>query len=174
MKTNRRSDWHVLYVKSRQEKKIHHLLAENNFESFLPLVKSTRRWSDRKKTIYLPLFPSYIFVKVSSKKELEKVLSIDGACCYIRFGNEYAIATEDEIKKIKYLLNIEGIDQVKTSGLKPTLGKKYKITHGILNGLECHVCKLDNKDQIIVRIDSIQQNITATLPQYALSELVPN
>ena len=43
--------WHVLYVKSRWEKKVYESLKEVSLESFLPQVKTIRQWSDRKKTI---------------------------------------------------------------------------------------------------------------------------
>ena len=57
--------WYVLYVKSRHERKVDDLLKENQLESFLPLVKTVRKWSDRNKIIQMPLFPSYVFVKIN-------------------------------------------------------------------------------------------------------------
>ena len=42
-------NWYVLYVRSRHEKKVHQLLQEKGIESSLPLIKTIRIWSDRKK-----------------------------------------------------------------------------------------------------------------------------
>lgn len=163
--------WYVLYVRSRHEKKVKNLLIENGMKPFLPIVKTVRNWSDRKKTVEIPLFPSYIFVNISSKKEFEKALSIDGACSYIRFGKEYAKATNEEITKIKMILNAGEVKDIQTSYRKPIKGDCHRIEHGPLSGLFCEIIRTGNSNKIVVSIDSIQQNIIATVPAYFLSEL---
>ncbi|MGY0408867.1 MAG: transcription termination/antitermination NusG family protein [Polaribacter sp.] len=82
--------WHVIYVKYRWEKKVHESLQEISLESFLPQIKTIKQWSDRKKTVLKPLFPSYVFVNINTSLEFHKALSVNGACTYIRFGKEYA------------------------------------------------------------------------------------
>jgi transcriptional antiterminator RfaH len=57
-------NWFVFYTKSRQEKKVNDLLLRHGFEPYLPLQKVLRQWSDRKKKVEVPLFNSYIFVRV--------------------------------------------------------------------------------------------------------------
>lgn len=159
--------WHVLYVKSRCEKKVHESLKEASLESFLPLVKVIRQWSDRKKTVLKPLFPSYVFVNINSSLELHKALTVDGACAYIRFGKEYACVTEKEISQIKLLVGDKNITDIEISAKLPKVGEIKKITYGPLNGLDCEIIKADSHNKIIVRIDSLQQNIVATLPLYS-------
>ncbi|WP_354304425.1 transcription termination/antitermination NusG family protein [Pedobacter sp. UYP1] len=56
---NNYNGWYVLYIKLRYERKVHDLLNEASLESFLPLIESERQWSDRKKSILKPLFPSH-------------------------------------------------------------------------------------------------------------------
>lgn len=80
--------WYVLYVKSRWEKKVNESLMNVHIESFLPLVKSARQWSDRKKINSSPLFPSYVFVHINSGLEFRKALTINEACGHFHFGNE--------------------------------------------------------------------------------------
>ena len=48
----------------------------------------------------------------------------------------------------------------------PKVGEVKKITFGPLSGLECEVLKIGNVNKIIVQIDSLNQNITATVPSY--------
>ncbi len=162
--------WHVLYVKSRWEKKVFESLKDISLEPFLPQVKTVRQWSDRKKTILRPLFPSYIFVNINSSLEFHKALSVDGASAYIRFGKEYALVTEKEINQIKFLMGDENIIDIETNIALPKVGQTKKITYGPLNGLNCEIIKVDNHNKIIVRIDSLQQNIVATLPLHVLSK----
>ena len=163
--------WYVLYVRSRHEKKVHELLLESSLESFLPLIKKERKWSDRKKIIHEPLFPSYVFVYLRNSMDLYRALSVNGACAYIRFGNEYAKVSSEEIKKVKLLIGADGLVDFELNSALPKVGDALEITDGPLSGLNCEVMRVNNENKIVVRIDSIRQNIIATLPLFYLSEI---
>jgi len=171
MRKTVKTGWYVLYVGSCQEKKVHNLLVENKIESFLPIVKTTRQWSDRKKVISTPLFPSYVFVKINSTKDFSRVLSFKGVCSYIQFGTEYAIVKESEILQIKLFIGSEDITDIKTSNDSFKIGEIKKINYGSLTGLECEILRVNENHKLLVRIESLRQNITATIPSYYLSEL---
>jgi transcriptional antiterminator RfaH len=156
--------WHVLYVKSRHEKKVFEALKDLSVEVFLPLVKEHRKWKERKVIVQKPLFPSYVFVNIDSSLNFYKTLSVNGACMYIRFGMEYAKVSEEEINKIKFLIGKEYITNIETNVMLPKIGDLMEITHGPLCGLNCKVVKVNNEHKIIVHIESLQQNITATIP----------
>lgn len=160
--------WYVLYVKSRWEKKVYESLKEISLEAFLPQIKTIQQWSDRKKTVLKPLFPSYVFVKINSPLEFHKVLSVNGACTYIRFGKEYAKTTEKEINQINLLVGNENILDIETHSKPPKIGEIKKISFGLLKGLECEVVKVNNVKKVTVRIDSLKQSITVTLPSIHL------
>ena len=74
MKTERetinedRRYWYAIYTRSRFEKKIAADLTSKGLESFLPLHEVIRFWSDRKKKVEMPLFPSYVFVHANTKE----------------------------------------------------------------------------------------------------------
>jgi transcriptional antiterminator RfaH len=165
--------WHVLYVKSRWEKKVHVSLQEISLESFLPQVKTVQQWSDRKKTIIKPLFPSYVFVNINSSLEFHKALSVNGACAYVRFGKEYARVTEKEVNQIKLLFGAKEVADVVMDTQLPKVGEIKKIVYGPLSGLECEIFKVGSINKVIVRINSLKQNITATLsPDYLSSSQI--
>lgn len=163
--------WHVLYVKSRHERKVDNLLREVGLQSFLPLVKTVRTWSDRKKVIEQPLFPSYLFVMIESAKDFYKVTSIDGACTFIKCGSVYATIRDSEIQKIKFLLSTDDIINVEKTTDRLEEGEIALIQCGAFTGLECEILNINNNNKIIVRMDSINQNIIATLPSHYLSKL---
>ncbi len=163
-----KTGWYVLYLKSGHEKKTHNILEENELESFLPLVKTINQWSDRKKTIYKPLFPSYLFVRINSSKDFNKALSIDGACAFIKFGREYALAKDEEINRIKFVLGLEDLQEVEVIGNLPYPGEIRKIKHGPLSGMDCEIINAKNKNKLLVRIESLRQAVTIKLPLYYL------
>ena len=74
--------WHVIYTKSKWEKKVEGLLLNANIESWCPVQKKERQWSDRKKIIEEPLFRSYVFVKID-KEEHSKVLGTIGVVNFL-------------------------------------------------------------------------------------------
>ncbi len=158
------SGWYALYVKSRHEKKIDLLLKEKEIESFLPCVTTIRQWSDRKKKVRRPLFPSYVFVHIRSKKDFYEALTVKGVYTYLRFGKIYARVKNEEINRIKRLLNLKGLSDINSTTRIPKVGTRVIINHGALSGLECEILESNNNRKIIVRIDSLNQNITATVP----------
>ena len=164
LKTLENDYWYVLYVRSRQERKVHDFLIENGIESFLPVIKSISQWSDRKKIISKPLFPSYVFVKINMLKDRYKPLSADGACDYIRFGSQYARVKEKEIHNIRLFLQSGEVSDIKTTNEVFETGTIKKINFGALNGLECEILRINNENKALVRLESLHQNIVATLP----------
>ena len=62
-----KKNWHAIYVASRQEKKVLEALLNKKIEAYLPLIKTLRQWSDRKKLVEFPLMPGYVFVKEDLK-----------------------------------------------------------------------------------------------------------
>lgn len=156
--------WYVLYVKSRYERKVYEALQNLSIEAFLPLIKEQRTWSDRKKMVEKPLFPSYVFVNINSSLDFYKTLAVNGACMYIRFGMEYAKISEQEISKIKLLIDKKYITNIEVGEMLPKIGDLMEISSGPLCGLNCKVVKVNNEHKIIVQIEALQQNITATVP----------
>ncbi|WGH74237.1 antitermination protein NusG [Tenacibaculum tangerinum] len=108
-------------------------------------------------------------MNINSSLEFHKALSVNGAYAYIQFGKEYARVTEKEINQIKLLIGDKNISEIETNVELPKIGEVKKITYGPLNGLDCKIIKADNHNKIIVRIDSLQQNIMVTIPLFALN-----
>src|ERR1700748_35609 len=55
--------WFALQTWPRFEKSVAADLEGKHHEVYLPLAVSERRWSDRRKRIEVPLFPSYLFLR---------------------------------------------------------------------------------------------------------------
>jgi len=162
--------WYVLCVKSFHERKVYDQLLESSIEAFLPLIETIKKWSDRKKVILKPLFPSYIFVNIRTSLDFYKALNLNGAYTYIRFGVNYAKVKEHEINKIKLLIGDKEITDIDIALMPLVVGETKRITFGPLCGMDCEILKVNNQNKVIVRIDSIQLNITASIPLHYLLE----
>jgi len=67
---NSGKNWYAVYTRPKWEKKVAELLSRKRIENYCPLHKSIKQWSDRKKTIFEPLFNSYVFVHVDETDHL--------------------------------------------------------------------------------------------------------
>jgi len=163
--------WHVIYTKPRHEKKVFEELIYHKYNSYLPLIKQTSIWSDRQKIIDKPLFPSYVFVFLNNMVEYYQTLQINGAVSFIRFNNHPAIVKESEIETIKKM--IESCSQIELVQQEIKVGDKRLIQSGPLAGFECEIVSVNGKNKILVRINSLKQNITAELnTSYLLKSIV--
>lgn len=56
--------WYALHVKSRHEFVARDELLRKGIDAYLPALRQSRQWKDRKKMVEAPLFPGYCFVNV--------------------------------------------------------------------------------------------------------------
>src|ERR1051326_1723903 len=76
--TSASEDWFAVFTVPRHEKRVDAHFHLREIESFLPVYKTTRQWKDRSKhTLQLPLFPSYLFVRIDRFRHFP-VLQVPG------------------------------------------------------------------------------------------------
>jgi transcriptional antiterminator NusG len=159
--------WHALYVASRQEKNVGKILNENGIEAYVPIVKTMKQWTDRKKMVELPLLNGYVFAKISPL-EKEKTLQTRGVVNFVRSEGKAAIVRDIEIERLKQLVELGY--QLEAGGIKQNYkeGQKVKIVSGALKNIEGFV--IENKEGrfIDVLLESIGQSIRVKLPQEIL------
>jgi transcription antitermination factor NusG len=145
--------WHVIYTKSKWEKKVDGLLLKNGIESWCPVQKKERQWSDRKKIIEEPLFRSYVFVKIN-KSEHSKVLGIIGVVNFLYFEKKPAIIRDNEIEVIRKYLGLANtaIQVVNLTNLPAQT--KVSINQGLFMGQKGEVIR-SSKKTVFVQLQSI-------------------
>jgi len=62
LRSDQSAQWHVLHVRSRQEKALCEDLALRGIGHYLPLVRQSRFYGRRKLTVELPLYSGYVFL----------------------------------------------------------------------------------------------------------------
>jgi transcriptional antiterminator RfaH len=154
--------WYAVYTRSRSEKSVHLELSLTGIESYLPLRKTIRKWSDRKKMVEVPLFNSYVFVKVSEKEYL-KVLQTFGVTRYICFEGQAVSIPEPQINAIRaYLDETEPIPLDDQLRMAP--GKTIIVTRGPLTGMTGILLNIEGKNRVKVEIEAIGQSLIITIP----------
>jgi len=159
--------WSAIYVSSRAEKKIGESLNAKNIEAYVPIIKTMRQWSDRKKMVELPLMNGYVFVKITPN-ENDKVMQTKGVVNFVRSEGKIAVIRDLEINRLKQLIDLGY--QMEAEAINRTYkeGDKVKITSGALKGIEGFVVESKESRQIEVLLESIGQCIRVKLPKELL------
>ena len=108
MEKEKNLNWFVIKTRSRAEDKVFQRINALGMHAYLPLQKTIRQWSDRKKKIEIPLIPSTLFVE-TDLKSLNQIYTIPGFYSILKFLGKPALVRQDEINNLKLLLqdNIE-------------------------------------------------------------------
>ncbi|HMK25873.1 MAG TPA: UpxY family transcription antiterminator [Chitinophagaceae bacterium] len=157
--------WLAVYTRPRWEKKVNQLLIEKGLESYCPLNKVRRKWSDRVKIVEEPLFKSYVFVKVSDD-DRTAVRMTNGAINFVYWDGKPAVIKEKEIIAIKRFLNeYENVEAV-PADLK--INQRVRITNGTFMDQEGKVLDIRHKTARVA-IDSLGYILVAYIDRTKLT-----
>ena len=162
--------WLAVYTRPRWEKKVNQLLKEKGVESYCPLNKVRRKWSDRVKLIEEPLFKSYVFVKVTDD-DRSVVRMTPGAINFVYWQGKPAVIKEKEIAAIKRFLDeYENVEARSSVELK--VNQRVRITNGSFMDQEGKVIDLRHKT-VRVAIDSLGYTLIAYIDRSKLTSAQP-
>ena len=149
--------WYAVYTRPRFEKQVYQRLQEQGIEAYLPLIKTMRQWSDRKKMVEIPLFSSYVFVNIT-RSNYDRVLQTFGVVKYITFEGKAATIPCEQIDNLKIIVNSN--EHVETAWVSRKKGDKVVVTAGSLKGLRGELITDGGRKKVLVRIESIEHNLT--------------
>ena len=149
--------WYAIYTRPRWEKKVDKLLNEKGMESYCPLQKIQRQWSDRKKIVEEPLFKSYVFVRISDEEQTA-LRMVNGVVNFVYWMGKPAIVKDKEIQIIRQFMN--EYDNVEVTQMPIEAGSKVEVQSGVLMGKSGTVKQVLHK-KVEVFIESIGFTLTA-------------
>lgn len=161
--------WYAIYTKPRWEKKIDTALVKKAIESWCPLQKIERQWSDRKKIIEDPLFKSYVFVRIDIS-ERTKVLMTDGVLNFVHYLGKPAVIKDEEVDIIKkYLAEKDAsISVISSEGFREEM--KIQVNYGVFMGNKGTVLRGGRK-KVYVKLESLGQVMVVEFPAEYLSPM---
>lgn len=160
--------WYAVYTRPRAEKMVYQRLIEEEIETFLPLQKTYRIWSDRKKLVEKPLLSSYIFVKTSSKN-FPKVYKTNGVVKFISFEGLPVSIPQNQIDNLRLLINSNAEIEVTSEKFAP--GDAVEVVSGSLVGLTGELIRIGSQNRVIVRIDKLDKNLILKIPKTFLRKI---
>ncbi|RLD21416.1 MAG: antitermination protein NusG [Bacteroidetes bacterium] len=161
--------WLVFYTKSRSEKAAHDLLLKFGFESYLPLNKVLRQWSDRKKKVEVPLFNSYLFVR-DIEANIPEILKTPGISWNIRHNGVPAVLRENELATIKRFLE-SGLTLEIGSVQDMEKGDQVKIMDGPMKGAIGFLSGEYNDQKFTIELETIDQVMKVSVDKGLLKKV---
>jgi len=149
------------------------MLISHGVESYLPLIRKWRIWSDRKKQVDMPLLPSYLFVRTipENPNTYFDILNTPGVVRFITFEGKAVAIPDCQIAALQRL-NSEGID-MQCMEETPPPGTPVRVKQGPMKGLSGEVISVGKNKKMILRLDTLDKCITLNIP-LALVEVVSN
>jgi transcription antitermination factor NusG len=151
--------WFAAYTTPRHEKAVVRQLDARHVECFLPLYSSVRRWKNGcRVTVDMPLFPSYVFVRVN-RGDSVKVLQIPGVLSIVGSGREPSALPCTEIESLRAGLPLRQFEP------HPYLvvGEKVRITAGSLEGMVGVLVRRKNDFRVVLTLDLIRQSVSVEI-----------
>ena len=150
--------WYVAYTCTRHEKYMAEQCAQRGIETFLPLYAVQRNWKQRSAQVLLPLFPSYVFVRMALAERF-RVLALPGVVSLVSFKGIPAVVPDAQIDPLRQAVNL--------GRAEPSVylhsGKRVRVTAGPLVGLEGIVLAVKNKIQVIVTFEWMNRSVGISL-----------
>ncbi len=159
--------WYAVSTKPRWEKKIDAVFVRKGIESWCPLQKVERQWTDRKKIIEEPLFKSYVFVYIDDT-ERSKVLMTEGALNFVYYLGKPAVIKVDEINNIKAYLSDKDAKISIISDQGFSSGDLIKVNYGVFMDKEGTVIR-GGKKKVYVELQSLGQVMIVEFPAVFLT-----
>jgi transcription antitermination factor NusG len=153
------SPWWVLYTRHQHEKAVAEMLSAKDFEVFLPLYESMRRWKDRSKMLTLPLFPCYVFVRGGLNRRLQ-VVTTPGIHMILFHGEHVATVPETEILAIRKA--VEGHFRVEPHPFLKC-GERVRVTRGSLEGVEGILIRKKNMYRLVLSVNMMAQSVAVEI-----------
>ncbi len=156
----RESQWFAVYVAPKSENKVIERLFKKGIEHYLPLRRSFKQWSDRKKWVEEPLVRGYVFVKIDIFQRLP-ILETDGVLQFVRFDRQDVAIPEWQIEAMRQFLE-SGFDVEIDDQLYP--GEAVEIAEGALQGMRGEIISFKGKKAFSIRLEYLGKTLIASVP----------
>jgi transcriptional antiterminator NusG len=161
--------WFALTVKHQHERRVEEVLRGAGVDTFVPLYRARRQWSDRVKDLQAPLFPGYIFSRFPWR-DRARIMSMPGVVRIVGFAGLPTPVTEQEIDGVRAALASK-----LPLGPWPYLleaGRRVRIEHGPLRGLEGTLLREAGCLRLVLGVELLQRSLAVEVDPEMLAPIL--
>jgi len=149
--------WYGLHTRPRHEKVVANRIEAKGINTFLPLVKEVHRWSDRNKTVEVPLFSCYVFARMTPDRlDRLRVLQVEGVFGLVGSRGEGTSIPDEQIDAVRSLLST-ALPWSSHPFLK--IGQRVRIRSGALSGVEGTLLSHNGDRTLVISVDALQRSL---------------
>ena len=162
--------WYALHTRSRFEQKVYEGLCGKSLDAFLPRIQVMSRRKDRRKKIFVPMLPGYVFVRSElHPDEHLQILKTVGVVRMVGFRGRAVPANEEEIAS---LMILDGTDRTVQNRAYMKKGDRIIITEGPLKGLTgFYLHHKGQTDKVVVSIELLRRSLEVEIEDWALEKI---
>jgi len=148
-------NWYAVYVRPSHEAQVEKRFAIREIQSYLPQYQVEHRWKNRcTKKLDLPLFPGYIFARISPTERV-RVLEVPSVLFIVGTAGRPTPLPDYDIDALRAGLA--------TRNAQPhpflKVGERGRIRHGALAGMEGVVLRSKNNLRVVISLDLIMKSV---------------
>jgi len=157
--------WYAVYTRSRHEKRVRQQLEGRSLE-FLPTCESVHRWNDRSAVVSVPLFPSYLFVRMRLADRVQ-VVAVPGVVNLVGVHGRPSPIPDEEILPLRNCFT-------RQIGMEPhpylVAGRCVRIRKGPLAEMEGILVRRKGQFRLILSVNLIARSVAVEVD---LNDVVP-
>jgi transcription antitermination factor NusG len=162
-------NWYALHTRPRHEKLVTHRLAERGVETFLPIITETHKWSDRRKSVQLPLFSCYVFAKLMpNRSDRLQVLRVGGVLGLVGSHGEGTPIPEAQVDAVRTVVD-GAVPWSPYPFLK--IGQRVRIRGGALEGMEGILVSRNGSNTLVISVDAVQRSLAVRVEGYQVEAI---
>lgn len=152
-------NWFAVYTSSRHEKCVARHFDNREIEYLLPLYAKFHHWAKRPNArTELPLFPNYIFARISPLQRVA-VLEVPGVIAIVGRGSLPSPMPDSEIESLRA--------GIATRRCEPhsylPAGERVRIRCGSMAGMEGVLVRQKNQLRVVLTLDLIQRSVAVEI-----------
>ena len=159
--------WYALRVKPQHERTVSYSLHKRGFDRYVPLYKSFRRWADSLKELELPIFPGFVFCRLTSF-DVPAVLATPAVYQLVGRGSVPAPIEDHELHTVQRIESA-GLPVIPWPCLKD--GQTVRIARGPLAGLTGLLACSSKTWHVVVNISLLQRGVAVAVDRGDLAPM---
>lgn len=160
--------WFVVHTHPLQEAVAEQHLREQDFETYLPRYKKTRRHARKIDEILAPLFPRYLFISIDLEvDQWRSVLGTRGVSYLLMADGKPVVISSRIIEALKDQETSDGLVPINSMSLF-VKGDKVRVLEGAFKEYVAVFEKMDDKQRVQLLLSCLGREVNISLPSYAV------
>lgn len=160
--------WYLVQCRPQSENRAEFNLRNQHFECFLPRRRVQRKRADALHWFTEPLFPNYLFIRLSEGSNWKVIRSTRGVARIVSFGEEPSRVPEQVIAGLQNLCE-EHERSEPEAFCRP--GDKALITEGCFKDLEAIVQAVNGDERVVLLLNLLNRAQSIEMPVSAIRKV---